>query len=48
MFIGLLQADPMSYLSQDPDWEPHLPTVDPANTGEAFSMVDLLRVAGVA
>jgi Animal haem peroxidase len=48
VFIGLLQGDRMSYLSQDPDWEPHLPTVNPANTGEGFSMIDLLRVAGVA
>lgn len=48
VFIGLLQGDRSSYLSQDPDWEPFLPTIDPARTGEDFRMVDLLRFAGVA
>jgi Animal haem peroxidase len=48
VFIGLLQGDRASYLSQDPEWEPFLPTIDPAKTGEDFSMIDLLRFAGVA
>jgi Animal haem peroxidase len=48
VFVGLLEGDRVSYLSQDPDWEPHLPTIDPANAGESFSMVDLLHFAGVA
>ncbi len=48
VFIGLLQGDRASYLSQDPDWEPSLPTVDPSRKGEDFTMVDLLRFAGVA
>ena len=47
VFIGLIQGDRSSYLSQDPDWEPFLPTIDPAKTGEDFAMVDLLRFAGV-
>ena len=47
VFIGLIQGDRSSYLSQDPDWEPFLPTIDPAKTGEDFTMVDLLRFAGV-
>lgn len=42
VFIGILQGDPMSYLSQDPDWTPHL-----GATADKFSMVDLLRMAGV-
>lgn len=48
VFIGLLQGDRGSYLSQDPEWEPFLPTIDAARTGEDFTMVDLLRFAGAA
>ena len=48
VFVGLLEGDRTSYLSQDPDWEPFLPTVDPSRTGEDFRMIDLLRFAGVA
>lgn len=48
VFIGLLQGDRLSYLSQDPEWEPFLPTIDPAKTHEDFAMIDLLRFAGVA
>ncbi len=47
VFIGLLQGDRSSYMSQDPDWEPFLPTIDPSKTGEDFTMIDLLRYAGV-
>lgn len=48
VFIGLLQGDRLSYLSQDPEWEPFLPTIDPARTHEDFQIIDLLRFAGVA
>ena len=48
VFIGLLQGDRTSYLSQDPEWEPSFPTVDPSKQGEDFAIVDLLRFAGVA
>lgn len=48
VMIGLIAGDRSSYLSQDPDWEPFLPTIDPAHAGERFAMVDLLRFAGVA
>ena len=48
VFIGLLQGDRSSYLSQDPDWQPSLPTIDPARQGDDFRIVDLLRYAGVA
>ena len=48
VFIGLMQGDRESYLSQEPDWEPFLPTLDPASQGEDFKMVDLLKFAGVA
>jgi hypothetical protein len=42
VFIGALQGDPMSYLSQDPDWTPSLGAV-----ADQFTMVDLLKMAGV-
>ena len=45
VIIGLLQGDKQSYLVQDPDWTPALPTVDPAHQGAQFSMIDLLTVA---
>ncbi len=48
VFIGLLEGDRGSYLSQDPEWEPFLPTINAASTGEDFKIVDLLRFAGVA
>lgn len=48
VFIGLLQGDRTSYLAQDPDWEPFLPTIDASKQHEDFTMVDLLRFAGVA
>ena len=48
VFLGLLQGDKESYLSQDPDWQPFLKTIDSTRTGDDFKMVDLLRFAGVA
>jgi Animal haem peroxidase len=42
VFIGLLQADPTSYLSVQPDWTPTFP-----KAGSAFRMTDFLRFAGV-
>ncbi|MDW4573940.1 heme peroxidase family protein [Microbacterium sp. M3] len=48
VLIGLLQGDRSSYLAQDPDWQPSLPTLDPARQGDDFRMVDLLHFAGVA
>lgn len=48
VMIGLIEGDRTSYLSQDPDWEPSLPTINPARRHESFAMVDLLRFAGVA
>jgi hypothetical protein len=43
VFVGLLEGDPLSYLSADRDWRPVLGR-DP----DRFTMGDLLRVAGVA
>ena len=48
VFLGLLQGDKGSYLSQDPEWQPFLPTVDASKKGDDFTMVDLLRYAEVA
>ena len=48
VFIGLMQGDDESFLTQEPDWKPFLPTVDPSTQGDDFTMVDLLRFAGVA
>ncbi|WP_414901306.1 peroxidase family protein [Sphingomonas flavalba] len=48
VFLGLIQGDRASYLSQDPEWQPFLPTVDASKKGDDFSMVDLLRFAQVA
>ncbi len=45
VLIGLLQGDKQSYLSQDPDWTPSLPTVDASHQGSRFSMIDLLTIA---
>lgn len=45
VFIGLLQGDKQSYLSQDPDWRPTLPTTDASRKGNGFTMVDLLTFA---
>lgn len=43
VFVGLLAGDPSSYLRAQPDWVPELPASDPGS----FTMVDLLRFAGV-
>jgi hypothetical protein len=48
VFLGLLQGDRQSYLSQDPDWQPSLPTIDASKTRDDFTTIDLLRFAGVA
>jgi hypothetical protein len=48
VFVGLMQGDDKSFLTQEPDWRPVLPTVDTSNQGDDFSMIDLLRFAGVA
>lgn len=44
VLIGLLQLDPGSFLSVEPDWRPTLPSHLGANE---FGMADLLTVAGV-
>jgi hypothetical protein len=44
VLVGLLAADPSSYLRVAPAWKPELP----AATRGTFTMGDLLRFAGVA
>jgi hypothetical protein len=43
VIVGLLRADPNSYLSYDPGWSPSLPSRDPGD----FRMTDFLTLAGV-
>jgi hypothetical protein len=45
VFIGLLQLDPDSYLSVQPNWLPTLPTHD--GPPQSFRMIDFLTFAGV-
>ena len=45
VFIGLLELDPGSYLSVQPNWVPTLPTQ--GGTPQDFRMVDFLIFAGV-
>ena len=44
VLVGLLKGDPSSYLRQEPAWRPELPAAEEGD----FTMVDLLRFAGVA
>ena len=45
VFIGLLQLDPDSYLSVQPNWLPTVPTH--GGTPQSFRMIDFLTFAGV-
>lgn len=42
VFFGLLEGDPNSFLSKQPDWTPTLPSDEPND----FTMSDLLRFVG--
>ncbi|MCH8178758.1 MAG: peroxidase [Proteobacteria bacterium] len=42
VFVGLLKADPTSYLSVRPNWKPNLPAATPGT----FKITDLLKFAG--
>ena len=44
VFIDLLRGDRDSYVSQNPNWRPTLPSAGGAGT---FRMTDLLNFAGV-
>ena len=45
VILGLLKADPTSYLSAEPDWQPILPTR--SGTTGTFRMIDFLTFARV-
>lgn len=42
VFVGLLEADPTSFVAQDPNWRPTLPGATPGT----FRMSDLLTLVG--
>ncbi|HEX3622670.1 MAG TPA: heme peroxidase family protein [Acidimicrobiales bacterium] len=44
VLVGLLSGDPSSFLRQQPDWTPTLPSAEKGT----FTLPDLLRFAGVA
>lgn len=46
VFLGLLDADPTSYLNSGDNWRPTLPQRD-GSVGDGFTMADLLTIAGV-
>lgn len=46
VFLGILEADPTSYLNTGDNWRPTLPQRN-GSTGDDFTMVDLLTIAGV-
>ncbi|HVG13365.1 MAG TPA: hypothetical protein VM935_00340, partial [Chitinophagaceae bacterium] len=45
VFIGLLEGDNTSYLSQNPFWKPCLECFEPYRTGKHFTMADLIKIA---
>lgn len=47
VIVGLLQRDRQAFLSEEPRWQPTLPTRGGEVTGD-FRMVDFLTFAGVA
>lgn len=46
VFLGILEADPNSYRNVADNWRPTLPQRN-GSTGDDFTMVDLLTIAGV-
>jgi hypothetical protein len=45
VFIGLLEGDNTSYLSQNPFWKPSLPCWEPYRNNRDFTIADLARMA---
>lgn len=45
VFIGLLEGDNSSFLSQNPFWKPILPCCEPYRNNKHFTIVDLARIA---
>ncbi len=46
VFLGILEADPNSYRNAGDNWRPTLPQRN-GSTGDDFTMVDMLTIAGV-
>ncbi|GAB3337116.1 heme peroxidase family protein [Larkinella ripae] len=45
VFVGLLEGDNTSFLSQNPFWKPSLPCWEPYRYGKHFTTADLIRIA---
>ncbi len=45
VFVGLLEGDNSSFLSQNPFWKPHLPCWEPYRNNKHFTIADLTRIA---
>lgn len=45
VFIGLLEGDSTSFLSQNPFWKPTLECFEPYRTGKHFTIADLIKIA---
>ena len=45
VFVGLLEGDNTSFLSQNPFWKPMLPCCEAYRTNKHFTVADLCRIA---
>jgi hypothetical protein len=45
VFVGLLEGDNSSFLTQNPFWKPCLDCWEPYRTGKHFTIADLVRIA---
>ncbi len=45
VFVGLLEGDNTSFLSQNPFWKPLLPCWEPYRNNKHFTIADLIRIA---
>lgn len=45
VFVGLMEGDKSSFLSQNPFWKPSLPCCEPYRNNKHFTIADLVRVA---
>ncbi len=45
VFVGLIEGDKSSFLSQNPFWKPCLPCWEPYRNNKHFTIADLVRVA---
>ena len=45
VFIGLLEGDNSSFLSQNPFWKPNLPCWETYRNNKHFTVADFIRIA---